>query len=72
MSRDYTMEDFHAEMRRRGVRKDGPQITAPAATQVPDGAVTRIVRCGVHPMHFVRISASGARSGCPMCEAARR
>lgn len=30
--------------------------------------VVRTVPCGVHPLHDVKVRASGARSGCPMCE----
>lgn len=26
------------------------------------------VPCGVHPLHFVKVHASGSRRGCPMCE----
>ena len=30
--------------------------------------IIEVVPCGVHPLHFVKVRASGARSGCPMCE----
>jgi hypothetical protein len=31
-------------------------------------AIIEVVPCGVHPLHFVKVRASGSRSGCPMCE----
>jgi hypothetical protein len=100
MSRDYTMDDFHAEMRRRGVyedtnpRRQRARTTTLATAQIaelvtvwkdalpePDrhgalpkasrdhgNAVVKVVPCGVHPLHLVKVRASGARSGCPMCE----
>lgn len=27
-----------------------------------------VIPCGAHPLHVVKVRASGARSGCPMCE----
>ena len=92
---DYTMDDFHAEMRRRGLytaerprryRKPAGKAraqvkalvaawapvlaTEPQVTRKKDhgNAIAKIVPCGVHPLHFVKVRASGARSGCPMCE----
>ncbi len=93
---DYTMADFHAEMRRRGVYDDDHprrhrKRSAPppiaevkalvaawtpvlaAAPHVPrkkehGNTIAQVVPCGVHPLHFVKVRASGARSGCPMCE----
>jgi Fe-S cluster biogenesis protein NfuA len=35
---------------------------------VHGSTVIRTVPCGVHPLHDVKVRASGARSGCPMCE----
>jgi len=29
--------------------------------------IVKVVPCGVHPLHFVKVHANGARSGCPMC-----
>lgn len=29
--------------------------------------IVKTVPCGVHPLHFVKVHANGARSGCPMC-----
>ena len=42
---------------------------APSAPErVHGNTVARIVPCAIHPLHFVKIRANGARSGCPMCE----
>jgi hypothetical protein len=30
--------------------------------------IVKVVPCGAHPLHFVKVRVSGARSGCPMCE----
>ena len=30
--------------------------------------IVAIIPCGVHPLHDVKVLASGARRGCPMCE----
>ena len=30
-------------------------------------AIVQLVPCGVHPLHFVKVRANGARSGCPLC-----
>ena len=81
MKRDYTMNDFHTEMRRRGVHnhpqdaaqtapKPAPQVAKKKVTKKKEhgGAIVQIVPCGVHPLHLVKVRASGARSGCPMCE----
>ena len=67
MKRDYTMDDFRSEMRRRGI-KEPQQPQPPAAKkEVHGGVIIKVVPCGVHPLHSVKVRASGARSGCPMC-----
>ena len=75
MKPTYTMDDFRAEMRRRGVPHE--TTPAPKPTARPHGkkpttphgaAIVKLVPCGVHPLHLVKVRASGARSGCPMCE----
>ena len=30
--------------------------------------IVEVIPCGVHPLHLVKVRASGARDGCPMCE----
>ena len=30
--------------------------------------IIEVIPCGVHPLHAVKVYASGARRGCPMCE----
>ena len=82
MKHDYTMDEFRAEMRRRGVYKEAypnrwkgsqltskprvPKISAPKKAH--GSSIVQIVPCGVHPLHAVKVLASGSRSGCPMCE----
>ena len=71
MKRDYTMNDFRNEMQRRGVKEPPPVQKQPARAakkEVHGGAIVKVVPCGVHPLHSVKVRASGARSGCPMCE----
>ena len=77
MKTNYTMDDFRAEMRRRGV-PDEPRPLAQPPVRQPRARTTKTaphrativkhVPCGVHPLHIVKVLASGARSGCPMCE----
>lgn len=72
MKPSYTMDDFRAELRRRGVPPEtgptpGPRQRAVKKT-VHGATIVKIVPCGVHPLHLVKVRASGARSGCPMCE----
>jgi hypothetical protein len=43
---------------RGGARRDGASH---------GNNVVRVAPCGVHPLHLVKVRASGARSGCPMC-----
>lgn len=107
MTRGYTMDDFRAEMRRRGVHdRPSPRMQTHTPTQdhctscggtefvdaidnlgqpyrgckqcrivlpkdalkIHGSTITKIVPCGIHPLHFVKVRESGARSGCPMCE----
>lgn len=35
---------------------------------VHGSTIVKVVPCGVHPLHDVKVRASGARGGCPMCE----
>lgn len=118
---EYTMDTFHAEMAKRGVRitrtkraprkKPAPSSPSPrhgtrafyykakcrcALCRAANSAyyhtlkakreklwlpsppllpppmhgrtIERVVACGVHPLHDVKVRANGARSGCPMCE----
>ena len=77
MRTNYTMDDFRAEMRRRGVPDEPrpqpkPQVQPPRArkpkTTQHGATIVKLVPCGVHPLHLVKVRASGGRTGCPMCE----
>lgn len=37
------------------------------STKSHGSTIVEVVPCGVHPLHFVKVRVSGARSGCPMC-----
>jgi hypothetical protein len=79
---DFTMDDFRAEMRRRGVPggttkqpspptpdpAPDPDLDPPRVEEEHGNTIVRLVPCGVHPLHSVKIRANGSRSGCPMCE----
>jgi hypothetical protein len=77
-ARDYTMDDFRAEMRRRGIHAEPsarpgrttapPSAPAKKRAQPHGNTITKIAACPVHPLHLVKIRPSGARTGCPMCE----
>ena len=84
MKRDYTMDDFRNEMQRRGMYEDAypdrlkGARTAPtqpprtAKKKVHGGAIIKVVPYGVHPLHSVKVRASGARSGCPIARCRSR
>lgn len=67
MSSDYTMDDFRAEMHRRGIHAE-PSASRASRAREHGNAIGQILPCAVHPLHAVKIRASGARTGCPMCE----
>jgi hypothetical protein len=75
---DYTMDDFHAEMRRREAAKMKTKTRprGPAAAPLPPpnkpvhgNTIIKVVPCGVHPLHSVKVHMNGSHSGCPMCDA---
>ncbi len=70
MTGDYTMDDFRAEMQRRNVPASAaePSTITPQGEKTHGSTIIEIVPCSVHPLHMVKVRASGARSGCPMCE----
>lgn len=69
-SLDFTMDDFHTEMPRRGVYRTPRehQTLPPQPSPQHGNTIVRTVSCGVHPLHSVKVRANGSRSGCPMCE----
>lgn len=46
----------------------GAKPAAATTTKIHGRTVVQIVPCGVHPLHSVKVHASGSRGGCPMCE----
>jgi len=73
----YTMGDFRAEMRKRGVSKRGfekgylrKEKPKPKPKPAPKPRKPKeFVPCNIHRLHIVRVHADGSRSGCPMCDA---
>ena len=50
-------------------KRERSWLPSPPPPQRTHGlTIERVVACGVHPLHTVKVQANGARSGCTMCE----